>query len=117
MDERLPRAVTAAGIEGRGLEQSEHPQARTGSAGAAWLRGRDGAVPRVWSRAARHAVERELPLPLPHRDATGLCRIPVAVQRNVGARAAGARALRASLPKRRSDAAATACQGTRGAAV
>ena len=63
---------------------------------------RDHALPRVRARAARHVPERELPDAREH--AARLRRVPVAVQRALGARARGLRPLREAPQDRRADA-------------
>ena len=73
-----------------------------------------GDVPRVRACPARHAVERALPAAVGHAGAARLRRVPLAVQRDVGARAVRGGALRAPLPDRRADAAGAARQGARG---
>ena len=88
------------------VQRHQLHQAGPGTAGAAVVRRREHALPRVRPRAARH-VRRTSQYPtftgttVP-RD---FVRVPVAVQRALGARADRARQLRQALPDRRADAA------------
>ena len=79
-------------------------QARPGPAGAADLRRRDDDVPRVRPRAARLFVQRASTRGSRAPTAARLRRVPVAVQRALGAGPDGVRALRQALPDRRADA-------------
>ena len=117
LDEQLRAPGATAGPEAGGRQQPERAQAAGRPAGAADLRGSHDPVPRVRPCAARHAVERALPAAAGNQRAARLRGVPVAVQRNVGARSAGAGELRPPLPDRRADAAGAAGQGAGGADV
>ena len=96
------RATCAAAS--RSSSTSSTSRSRRRPAGAAHVRRRDDDVPRVRARAARHVLEGEVPVHVRHEHAARLRRVPVAVQRALGARADRLRELREALPDRRADA-------------
>src|SRR5690606_4401820 len=111
---RLDGQLRRAGRPGRhdpgDLQRRELHQARARPAGAAELRRRHHPVPRVRPRPARPVLQDHLPEPVRHQRAARLRRVPLAVQRALGALPAGVRQLRPPLPDRRADAEAAAGQ-------
>ena len=85
------------------LQRRELHQARGRPAGADQLGRRDDDVPRVRPRAARHVRGADLSDPVGHERRARLRRVPVAVQRELGARSQGAPALCGALPDRADD--------------
>ena len=105
LDGQLRHPVEAARHQARRLQRRELREARARPAGAAQPRRRDDDVPRVRARAARDVREPAVPEPLGHERGARLRRAALAVQRALGARTEGARALRRAPQDRRADAA------------
>ena len=103
---QLRRPVAACSARSRSSTTSSNfTKPAPGQPALLTLRRRHDDVPRVRPRAARHVLEREVPDARRHERAARLRRVPVAVQRALGARAEGVRELREALQDRRADAA------------
>ena len=98
--------VQARGHAAGGLQRGQFHQAGPGPARAADVRGRHHHVPRVRPRPARPVRGPDLSHPVGHQRGARLRGVPLAVQRALGARPQGVRALREELSDGRAHAAA-----------
>jgi peptidyl-dipeptidase Dcp len=114
VDGHLRRPVGPAEREAGDHQQPQHPEAGGRAARPAHLRRGERDVPRVRPPAARAVLEREVPAHRQHQRAGRLRRVPVAIQRDVGPRPAGAGQHRQALPDGSADAEGAARQGAGG---